>query len=86
VVQVLPSARLDRDELIQGLYDLGIGCSVHYVPLHRQPYWRDRYKLRPEQFPVSDELYRRCVSLPLYTRMNDSDVDRVVTALHHLLG
>jgi len=86
VVQVLPSARLDRDALIQGLYDLGIGCSVHYVPLHRQPYWRDRYKLRPEHFPVSDELYRRCVSLPLYTRMSDSDVDRVVTALHDLLG
>jgi dTDP-4-amino-4,6-dideoxygalactose transaminase len=86
VVQVLPSARLDRDSLIQGLYDLGIGCSVHYVPLHRQPYWRDRYSLRPEQFPVSEELYRRCVSLPLYTRMSNSDVDRVVTALHQLLG
>ena len=86
VVQVLPSARLDRDALIQGLYDLGIGCSVHYVPLHRQPYWRDRYHLRPEQFPVSDGLYQRCVSLPLYTRMSDSDVDRVVGALQQLLG
>jgi dTDP-4-amino-4,6-dideoxygalactose transaminase len=86
VIRVLPSARLGRDELIQALYDMGIGCSVHYVPLHRQPYWRDRYGLCPDQFPVSEALYQSCVSLPLYTRMGDHDLDRVVAALRHLLG
>lgn len=86
VVQLLPSARLDRDELIQGLFDRGIGCSVHYIPLHRQPYWRDRYGLREEHFPVSEALYKNCVSLPLYTRMSDGDQDRVLDALHQLIG
>lgn len=86
VVRLLPEARLDRDALIAGLYARGIGCSVHYIPLHRQPYWRDRYSLRPEQFPVSERLFQSCVSLPLYTRMSNEDQDRVVTALRELLG
>ena len=86
VVQLLPSARLDRDLLIQGLFDRGIGCSVHYIPLHRQPYWRDRYGLQAEQFPVSESLYQRSVSLPLYTRMTEADQDRVLHAMWQLLG
>ena len=86
VVQLLPSARLDRDSLIQGLFDRGIGCSVHCIPLHRQPYWRDRYGLQAEQFPVSESLYQRSVSLPLYTRMTEADQDRVLHAMWQLLG
>jgi dTDP-4-amino-4,6-dideoxygalactose transaminase len=54
---------------------------VHYIPLHLQPYWRDAYNLKPEMFPVSQRVFERTVSLPLYTRMTEIDVDRVVTAL-----
>ena len=67
--------------LIERLFAAGIGCSVHYIPLHHQPYWRDRYALRPEQFPHSERAYRRMLSLPLYTRMSDGDVRRVVRAV-----
>jgi hypothetical protein len=56
------------------LFDAGIGCSVHYIPLHLHPYWRDRYDLKPEMFPHSQHAYERMVSLPLYTRMSDADV------------
>jgi dTDP-4-amino-4,6-dideoxygalactose transaminase len=86
VVRLAPQARIDRDALIQGLSDRGIGTSVHYVPLHRHPYWRDRYQLTPEQFPRADAAYQTMVSLPLFTAMSDADQERVITALHELLG
>lgn len=86
VVRLAPGARLDRDELIQALADQGIGTSVHYVPLHRHPYWRDRYKLTPERFPQAEAAYQAMLSLPLFTAMQDADHDRVIAALHALLG
>jgi len=81
VLQLDDSATVGRDALIEGLFAAGIGCSVHYIPLHLQPYWRDRYSLRPQQFPHSDRAYRRMLSLPLHTRMSDGDVGRVVDAV-----
>ncbi len=86
MVRLAPRARLDRDALIQALSDRGIGTSVHYVPLHRHPYWRDRYGLVPAQFPQADAAYLSMFSLPLFTAMTDADQDRVITALHELLG
>ncbi len=86
VLQLADGAGLERDALIEHLFAAGIGCSVHYIPLHLQPYWRDRYALRPEQFPHSDRAYRRMLSLPLYTRMSDADVQRVVDAVRAALS
>lgn len=86
VVRLAAGARLPRDELIQALSERGIGTSVHYVPLHRHPYWRDRYRLAPEQFPNADAAYRAMLSLPLFTAMHDAEQDRVIAALHELLG
>ena len=76
---------LARERFIERLFDAGIGCSVHYIPLHLHPYWRDRYALRPEQFAQSQKAYERSVSLPLYTRMSDADVQRVVDAVRGIL-
>jgi len=84
VVQLAESASLSRDEAIERLYSAGIGCSVHYVPLHLQPYWRDRYQLSPGRFPHSQRLFERGFSLPLYTRMSDADQSRVIAALRGL--
>ena len=81
VIRLRDDARVGRDEVIQRLSDAGIGTSVHYVPLHRQPYWRDRYGLRPEQFPVADAAYLRMISLPLFTAMSDEEQTRVIAAL-----
>ncbi|GIX23102.1 MULTISPECIES: DegT/DnrJ/EryC1/StrS family aminotransferase [Caldimonas] len=78
-------APLGRDALIDRLYAKGIGCSVHYIPLHLHPYWRDRYGLRPEQFPHSQRAFETLLSLPLYTRMRESDVDRVTEAVREAL-
>jgi dTDP-4-amino-4,6-dideoxygalactose transaminase len=86
VVRLDPGARLGRDELIAALYERGIGCSVHFIPLHHHPYWRDRYGLTPDQFPESETMYGQAVSIPLFTRMTDADQDRVIEALRDLLG
>lgn len=75
-----------RDGLIDYLAACNIGTSVHYVPLHLHPYWRDRYRLRPEQFPVSTEAYRTLVSLPIYSKMDDAAVERVIAAVSGYFG
>ena len=78
-------AAVERDRFIERLFDAGIGCSVHYIPLHLHPYWRDRYALRPAQFPHSQAAYERLLSLPIYTRLSDADVQRVIEAVRGAL-
>ena len=85
VLRLADGAAIERDAFIERLFAAGIGCSVHYIPLHLQPYWRDRYGLKPESFPHAQRAYERMVSLPLYTRMSDADVRRVVTAVRAAL-
>src|SRR6185369_7592060 len=86
VVRLSSDAKVSRDVFIERMFAAGIGCSVHYIPLHLQPYWRDRYALRPEQFPHSQHAYERMLSLPLYTRMTDADVQRVIAAVRAALA
>ncbi len=86
VIRICDEADFDRDAVIQRLHERGIGCSVHYIPLHLQPYWRERYGLRPEQFPISQRLFERGISLPIYSKMTESDQARVVEALQSIFS
>jgi dTDP-4-amino-4,6-dideoxygalactose transaminase len=86
VLRLGDGAGIGRDALIERLFAAGIGCSVHYIPLHRQPYWRDRYGLAPQAFPHSQRAFDTMLSLPLYTRMTDADVQRVIAAVRAALG
>ena len=80
-------AKLSRNEFIDRMREANIGCSVHFIPLHRHPlYAGPRFGYRPEQFPVSDAIYQGLVSLPLYPKMTDQDVDDVIAAVRHLLA
>jgi dTDP-4-amino-4,6-dideoxygalactose transaminase len=85
VLRLADDAGIARDRFIERLFDAGIGCSVHYIPLHLHPYWRDRYALQPAMFPHSQRAYERMVSLPIYTRMSGADVERVVLAVRSAL-
>ena len=84
-VRLTANAPLARDRLIEQLSEQGIGTSVHYIPLHRQPYWRDRYGLCPEQFPHAEASYHAQLTLPLYTAMADAGQARVIATLTELL-
>jgi dTDP-4-amino-4,6-dideoxygalactose transaminase len=78
------SARVDRAAVMRRLKERGIGTQVHYIPVHLQPYYRQRYGVR--EFPGAETYYRRCLSLPLFPAMGDADVERVVAALGSVLG
>jgi dTDP-4-amino-4,6-dideoxygalactose transaminase len=86
VVRLADGARIERDRFIERLFEAGIGCSVHYIPLHLHPYWRERYALAPSMFPHSQHAYERMASLPLYTRMTEADVVRVAAAVRAALA
>jgi len=81
VIQIGDDVGIDRNQFIEKLFERQIGSSVHYIPLHLHPYWRDTYKLTPEMFPVSQQVYERTVSLPLYSKMTTLDVERVIGAV-----
>jgi dTDP-4-amino-4,6-dideoxygalactose transaminase len=85
-VLVEPQAPLGRDELLDGLADRNIGTGVHYRGVHLHPYYRDRYGLVPDQFPVATAISDRTLSLPLSPKVSDADQDDTVTALRELLG
>ena len=85
VLRLTDDAPIGRDALIEALYAAGIGCSVHYIPLHLHPYWRERYDLQAADFPHSQRAYERMLSVPLYTRMTEDDVRRVAAALRQAL-
>jgi dTDP-4-amino-4,6-dideoxygalactose transaminase len=84
-IQLADNAPIGRDEFIERMFARKIGMSVHYIPLHLQPYWRDTYSLTPDAFPVSQQVYERTASLPIYTRMTDGDVARVIAAIGEAL-
>lgn len=86
VARVADEARLDRNALIEQLATRGVSTSVHFIPLHLHPYWRDAYGLQPEDFPVATNTYARAFSLPLFSCMTDAQVSQVIRALHELLG
>jgi dTDP-4-amino-4,6-dideoxygalactose transaminase len=85
VIRLTEESGKSRDELIQNLSDMGIGTSVHYIPLHRQPYWMEKYSLTPEMFPVAELAYQSMISIPLYTIMSEADQTRVIDSLRILL-
>ena len=82
IVRIAPGKHPpNRDSVLGHLADRGIGVSVHYRPLHLMPYYRDRYGLKPDDFPVSSDAYRRVFSLPIYPVLTDDEVERVIRAV-----
>jgi dTDP-4-amino-4,6-dideoxygalactose transaminase len=78
------AAMTTRVAVMENLKAQGIGSQVHYIPVHRQPYYVNRYGLA--DLPGADAWYDRCLTLPLYPGMTDADPDRVVEALARALG
>ena len=71
----------NRDEFIEELKRRNIGASVHFIPIHAHSYYRDRYGLRPEQFPVAHREFERMLSLPLSPAHSDDDIADVIEAV-----
>jgi len=76
---------IDRARFIEELKNANIGTSVHFIPVHLHPYYRDKYGYKPNDFPVAYREYQRIISLPLYPRMNDQDVADVIEAVARIV-
>lgn len=70
-----------RNRFIEALRAENIGTSVHFIPLHLHPYYRDRFGHRPETFPNAFRLYERSISLPLYPGLTAADQGDVIDAV-----
>lgn len=72
---------INRAEFIERLKQAGVGCSVHWMPLHMHPYYREKYQYRTEDFPNAAALFKQIVSLPLYPAMTEVDIAYVVAEI-----
>ena len=70
-----------RDEMFTALRAEGIGVNVHYSPVHLHPYYRERFGTKEGQCPVAELVSQQVLSLPMFPRMTDSDLDSVIEAL-----
>ena len=76
---------ISRDAFIQELTKANIGTSVHFIPLHLHPFYRDTYQLAADDFPAALEAYQRVISLPIYPGMTDEDVGDVIAAVEKII-
>jgi len=82
----LDRLRMSRAEFINGMRARGIGTSVHWMPLHMHPYYRETFALRPDDFPVARAEYERIVSLPIYPSLSNEEIRRVVSGIKELIS
>ncbi len=73
--------RIGRDQFIEELKEAKIGTSVHFIPLHLHPYYREMYAYKPDDFPNATATYQRSISLPIYPKMTEDDADSVIEAV-----
>lgn len=71
----------NRDEFIKKLSDRGVGSSVHFIPLHLQPYWKEKYELDDSMFPVAMKNFESIMSLPIYTKLTNEEVDYIINSV-----
>jgi dTDP-4-amino-4,6-dideoxygalactose transaminase len=85
VIQLqLDRLKISRDQFIEALKERGVGTSVHFIPLHLHPYYRDTFGYTRGDFPQASEVYERIISLPIYPRMTETDVGHVVEAVRDI--
>jgi dTDP-4-amino-4,6-dideoxygalactose transaminase len=86
VIQLdLERLRIGRNEFVALLNQEGIGTSVHFIPLHLHPYYRDAFGYGSADFPHASFVFERIVSLPIYPKMTDADVQRVIDTVRRLV-
>jgi perosamine synthetase len=75
-----------RGEVFKALRAENIGVNVHYIPVHRHPYYRDHFGYEGGEYPVAETAYECLISLPIFHGMSDGDIDDVVRALNKVLA
>jgi dTDP-4-amino-4,6-dideoxygalactose transaminase len=81
---VLSKLTVDRDRFVDALMERGIGVSVHFIPLHIMPYYRNTYGLKERDYPSALQCYLETISLPIYPDLEDERVQRVIAAIKEI--
>jgi perosamine synthetase len=76
----------DRGEVFRALRAENIGVNVHYIPVHRHPYYRERFGYRGGEYPAAENAYERLISLPMFHGMSDQDVEDVIRGVNKIIG
>lgn len=82
---ILPGAKFTRNEFIQQLANEGIGTSVHYKPLHRMTYYKNRYNLKPDDFPNTEKIWNGTVSLPIYPDLSTAELKYICDTIKKII-
>jgi len=77
---------IDRNDFISEMTKRDISTSVHYKPIHRMTYYKEKYSLKPEMFPNAEWVFKRCVSLPIFSAMTDEQLKYVIENIREILS
>ena len=77
VIVLNDGSPISRNHFIDLLAERGIGTSVHYKPLHRMSYYRERYQLTPENFPNTERMWLGCISIPIYPSLSNDELEYI---------
>jgi len=75
----------NRDEAIEKLKERGVGCSVHFIPIHKHPYYKERYAYVNEDYPIANKVFEHSLSLPIYPDMRDEEIDYVIQQVNDIV-
>ena len=81
----LEQLTVDRDGFLEAMQETGIGVAVHYIALHLQPYYVENYNTKPQDYPIASNYSERILSIPLYPKMSEADVNRVIDTVRTLV-
>lgn len=76
----------NRDKIIEKLKELGIGTSVHFIPIHKHPYYQKKFNYIDIDYPMSNKLFEKSLSLPIYPDLCDSDIDYIIENVLKLIN
>jgi len=87
VIQLqLERLQADREQVFDALQAEGTGVNVHYIPVHYHPYYREHFGTEEGLCPVAEAAYERILTLPVFPRMTESDVEDVIRAVRKVVS
>ena len=78
------SLKINRHDFMIKLRNYNIGSQVLYIPLYHQPYYKNKYKYKPDDFPNSETFYEKCLSIPIYPSMKLSDAKKIANIVNNI--
>jgi|SaaInl8_200m_RNA_FD_contig_123_20842_length_16952_multi_6_in_2_out_1_18 dTDP-4-amino-4,6-dideoxygalactose transaminase len=76
----------NRDEVIEKLKENGVGCSVHFIPIHKHTYYKNRYGYKNKDYPIANDVFDKSLSLPIYPDMSYEEIEYVIKNVNEIVG